>query len=90
VIDDPPVPVELVMDLLDTSRIDEQRVSCMAAALREARQLVGRNQATGRHEKDMEDVSWSGALVYLIFAEQIGSCFHPIRPGVEPPEKGGL
>jgi hypothetical protein len=72
-IDDPPVPVDIVMQLLDTHSVEESYVSCTTAALRESRQLVGRNRETGRSERPAEVGTWSGALVYLIFAEQIGS-----------------
>lgn len=75
---DASVPVERVMALLDTSTPDPERVSCMAAAIRDARQVVGRNSETGRLDRPEFGATWAGALTYLIFAEQIGSCFHPI------------
>jgi hypothetical protein len=87
---DPPVPVDIVMRLLDTHSVDERHISCMAAALRESRQLVGRDPETGQSVRPEEGGTWSGALVYLIFAEQIGSCFHPIVPTEEAPTQGGL
>jgi hypothetical protein len=89
-IDDPPVSADVVMELLDTHSVNESRISCIAAALRESRQLVGRNPASGRLERPNEGGTWSGALVYLIFAEQMGSCFHPITPGKKTPKQGGL
>src|SRR5690242_9359296 len=68
--------VDAVIALLDTSgEITGTGVSCIAAALREARVHVGRDPATGKLLQPEHGLTWSGALVYLIFCEQIGSCF---------------
>lgn len=71
------VPPDGLIALLDTTTVDPTQVSCIATALREARSLVGRDPSTGRVERPEHGVTWAGALVYLIYCEQIGSCFHP-------------
>lgn len=68
--------VATVKQLLDT-RLEPGQVivSSIAAAHREARNLVGRDPATGDIVAPEHGQTWAGALVYLIFCEQIGSCF---------------
>ena len=73
------VPLDVLMGLTDTGAVDPQRVPCIATALREARNLVGRRPSDGRLERPQHGVTWAGALVYLIYCEQIGSCFKPAR-----------
>jgi hypothetical protein len=73
------VPLEILMGLTDTGQVDPRRVSCIATALREARNLVGRRASDGRLENPQLGATWAGALVYLIYCEQIGSCFRPAR-----------
>jgi hypothetical protein len=71
--------VDTVLMLIDTHRPSGgPEVSCIAASLREARGVVGRDQATGRLQNRDHGMTWSGALLYLIFCEQIGSCFHVV------------
>lgn len=64
-------------DITQTEVVDPRRMSCIAAALREARALVGRDPATGMVERKGNELTWAGALVYLIYCEQIGTCFRP-------------
>lgn len=81
---------EAINELLDTRPSNDNCVSCMAVAIREARQLSGRDPETGGAKRTAEGPTWSGALVYLIFAEQVGSCFHLIESGNKPPKRGYL
>lgn len=72
-------PADLIA-LIDTNSPSQTGpMSCMAAALREARILVGRDPVSGRLMAPRNGMTWAGALVYLIFAEQIGSCFGPLH-----------
>lgn len=72
-----------VLRLLDTSLSPEAGCSCFGAALREARVLVGRDPATGTEPPDNDNAAtWAGALLYLIYLEQVGSCFSPAAASV--------
>ena len=73
-----PVNAGRVTALLDTTNPQPARVSCMAAALREARNLTGRDATSRVLTTPGHEGTWAGALVYLVFAEQIGACFHPL------------
>jgi hypothetical protein len=69
--------VAQVSHLLDAHLLsDEALRSCIAAALREARVLVGRDAASGHVIEPSHGMTWAGALMYLVYCEQIGSCFH--------------
>lgn len=64
---DDPQDIADVEWLLDVDRPAIDRMSCIAASLREGRALT-----TPGHE-----MTWTGALAFLIFIEQIGTCFIP-------------
>lgn len=84
-----PSDVLTVAKLLNPRLVPGQNpVSCIAAALREARTIVGRDEASGTLVNVARGVAWAGALTYLIFCEQIGSCFHLV--GQRTPRKGHL
>ncbi|HEY6318535.1 MAG TPA: hypothetical protein VI462_11685 [Acidimicrobiia bacterium] len=75
-----PVDAGRVLRLLDTTNPQAPvRISCMSAALREARKLTGRDEVSGELVTPRHEGTWAGALVYLVFAEQIGECFHPLN-----------
>ena len=75
--------------ILDTSLPPEQGCTSIAAALREARLLVGRDPDTGLEPPgNQHRGTWSGALIHLVFLEQIGSCFSPI--GAQLPKEPGI
>lgn len=82
---DEPVDPEWLIPLIDCEVVVPTRQSCVAAALREARGLVGRRPEDGRLVDPKHGLTWAGALVYLIYCEQIGSCFRPA--GSERPRK---
>jgi hypothetical protein len=84
------VSPEVALALFDTHQPLSGGISCIAAAVREARQLVGRDPASGRVINAAQGGTWSGALVYLIFAEQIGSCFHVVGSTGPFEESGAL
>jgi hypothetical protein len=73
--------VEVVRYLVNPDLLSGFHTPSIAAALREARMIVGRNQRTGEVLEPDRQVAWSGALMYLIFCEQIGSCFHVGKRG---------
>jgi hypothetical protein len=84
-----PSDVLVVAKLLDPHLVPGQNpVSCIAAALRDARTIVGRDEETGKLVSVKQGVAWAGALVYLVFCEQIGSCFHLV--GQRSPRKEPL
>lgn len=60
-----PQEIAAVEWLLDVEQPTVDRMSCIAASLREGRALT-----TPGHE-----MTWTGALACLIFIEQIGTCF---------------
>ena len=72
-----PVDSEWLIPLIDCEVVVPERHSCVAAALREARGLVGRRPEDGQLVDSAHGLTWAGALVYLIYCEQIGSCFRP-------------
>jgi hypothetical protein len=75
--------------LLDTHLPPEgDPISCIAAALREARQIVGRDPETSQIKDRGKGDAWSGAMMYLVFCEQIGRCFHLV--GARTPRKEHL
>jgi hypothetical protein len=52
--------------------------SSLTAALRDARQNTGRNIETGKDSPgNNKGGNWSGAICYLIIADQIGKCYKP-------------
>jgi hypothetical protein len=53
-------------------------LSSFWAALRDARGVVGRDQATGRLLNDEHTATWIGAVGYLSLLDQIGSAVRPI------------
>ncbi len=71
------VSIEDLIPLLDTRFVELTQVSCLATALREARALVGRRPEDGGLHSPEHGMTWAGALVYLIYCEQIGACFRP-------------
>jgi hypothetical protein len=84
-----PEDIADVKELLETDLPPGFLTSSIAAALREARVLVGRDPSTGTLEADAgRRATWSGALIYLVFCEQIGSCFR--WSGAQPCRFGGL
>jgi hypothetical protein len=52
-------------------------MTCIGAAAREARILVGRNPESGCVMEPEHQKTWAGALVYFVLLEQLGSCFKP-------------
>jgi len=74
-----PKDITAVEWLLDLGQPAGDPMSCIAASLREWRALT-----TPGHE-----ITWTGALAFLIFVEQIGTCFS--LGGTAPPNpKGAL
>lgn len=71
------VSAEALVALLDTWTVTPERMSCISAALREARSLVGRRPEDGNLADPRRGMTWAGALVHLIYCEQVGSCFRP-------------
>jgi len=67
--------------LLNATAEGETFVSSFRAAVREARTLTGRDEMTGAAKsqagKRVPPTDWSGALVYLIVLELIGSTLRP-------------
>jgi hypothetical protein len=56
-------------------------MSCVAAAVREARALVGRDPYTGESPPDNGNtLTWAGAHVWFVFFEQVGSIFQRAEP----------
>ena len=53
--------------------------SCLTAAIKEARQISGRNIQTGAIDlsKFPSSTQWTGAMCYLIILDQIGKCYRP-------------
>jgi hypothetical protein len=55
-------------------------VSCLAAALREARKITGRNVNSGIPDSNQTCGylgSWSGAMCYMTILDQVGKCYRP-------------
>jgi hypothetical protein len=54
--------------------------SCLTAALREARNITGREISTGEpilSNQNRQLGSWAGAMCYLTILDQIGKCYRP-------------
>lgn len=65
-----------------------QSTSCFRAAVRDARQLTGRNVETGALRRRLKRglAVWPGTLVYLVLLDQVGQVLAPTRrePTREP------
>lgn len=63
-------------------------VSCFRAAVRDARQLTGRNVDTGTVRRRLRSgrALWPGTLVYLVLLDQVGQVIspRPRKPAREP------
>lgn len=72
-----PDSIRRALWLLDTADPEPSALrSNIATAVREARQLVGRDPVTGEApDPNPHAMSWAGALVWFVFIEQIGQCF---------------
>jgi hypothetical protein len=79
--------IQVVYWLLNTEAPSGVEMTCIGAAAREARTLVGRDATSGELRDRSVASTWAGALVYLVLLEQLGSCFSPGRAG--PPTRGG-
>ncbi len=57
-----------------------RRVSCLNAALHDARRVTGRNTVTGVPESHHDDLAgcWLGATGYLILLDMVGTVFRPV------------
>ncbi len=71
------VPVDTLLPLVDTKSADPTHMSCVATALRDVREFVGRRPHDGKLAAPEHGATWAGALVYMIYCEQIGACFRP-------------
>ena len=71
---------DFVERLLDTDfdpHVGDE-VSTIAAAIREARNLTGRDDKTGiEADPNRHRATWAGALVWFIVLEQLATCFKP-------------
>lgn len=81
-----PQQVELVAWLLNTEAPSGIEMSCIGAAAREARTLLGRDPASGEVLATDPPCKWAGALVYFVMLEQLGVCFK--RSGGNKPGRG--
>ncbi len=74
-----PIQIHLKLEAFETAegkKID----SCLTAAIREARQITGRNKTTGLPDAENEHSNlgrWSGAMCYMAILDQVGKCYRP-------------
>jgi hypothetical protein len=74
-----PVQIHLKLEGYEISK-GQVMESCLTAALREARQLTGRDKSSGQADPKNTTGnlgSWSGAMCYLTILDQIGKCYRP-------------
>jgi hypothetical protein len=80
--------LDIYLSPIGHSEGERERWSTLAAGLRDARNVTGRNGATGEVTDKAHVVTWVGAMAYLTAAEQMGRAVR--RTGLRPSRQARL